>query len=106
MKTTDGSPHNNSNQRENDMKNKTATRQEIFQQFLKTDIWTQRRVGRECGLHMIKQLKLDMPEHAHTLTLVAAQERLAMKACDRRDQQAYDRATAESTRLTNIIKAA
>jgi fatty acid/phospholipid biosynthesis enzyme len=86
------------------MKNKTATRQEIFQQFLKMDIWTQRRVGRECSLHMIKQLKLDMPQYKHTLSLVAGLERLAMKACDSKDQRAYDKAVADSTKLTNIIK--
>jgi hypothetical protein len=86
------------------MKNKTATRQEIFQQFLKMDIWTQRRVGRECSLHMIKQMKRDMPQYKHTLTLVAGLERLAMKACDSKDQQAYDKAVSESTRLTKFIK--
>ena len=84
---------------------KTNTRQESFQQFLKMDIWTQLKVGRECSLHMIKQMQLDLPQHKHTLTLVAVQERLALKACDRKDQQAYDKAMAESTRLTRIMRA-
>ena len=86
------------------MKNKTTTSKAI-QQFLKMDIWTQRRVGRECSLHMIKQMKRDLPQYKHTLTIVASLERLAMKACDSKDQQAYDKAVADSTKLTDIIKA-
>lgn len=88
------------------MKKNKITTSEAIQQFLQMDIWIQRKVGRECHLQLIKQLQQDMPQHRHTLTLVAQQERLAIKACDSKDQQAWDKANAESTRLTNIIKAA
>ena len=86
-------------------KNKIST-SEAIKQLLKMDIWTQRRFGRQCGLDVLKQLQQDMPQHRDTLALVAQQERLAIKACDRKDTEAWDRAMAESTRLTNIIKAA
>jgi len=88
------------------MKKNKITNSEAIKQLLKMDIWTQRKLGRECGLDVLKQLQRDMPQHRNTLTLIAQQERLAIKACDSRDQQAWDRAEAESTRLTNIIKAA
>lgn len=88
------------------MKNNKITTSEAIKQLLKMDIWIQRKVGRQCGLDVIKQLQRDMPQHRDTLTLAAQQERLAIKACDSKDTEAWDRAMAESTRLTNIIKAA
>ena len=88
------------------MKNNKITTSEAIKQLLKMDIWIQRKVGRQCGLAAIKQLQRDMPQHRDTLTLAAQQERLAIKACDSKDTEAWDRAMAESTRLTNIIKAA
>lgn len=87
------------------MKKNKITTSEAIKQLLKMDIWTQRRFGRQCGLDAIKQLQQDMPQHHDTLALVAQQDRLAIKACDNWDHEAWDRAMAESTRLTNIIKA-
>ena len=89
---------------------KKITPSQSIQQFLQMDIWIQRKVGRGAALgcltRLIKQLQQDMPQHKHTLAQVLQQERLAIKACDSKDQQAWDKANAESTRLTNIIKAA
>jgi hypothetical protein len=86
-------------------KNKITT-SEAIEQLLKMDIWTQRKFGREMGLDVLKQLQRDMPEHRDTLTLAAQQERLAIRACDSKDTEAWDRAVAESARLLGIIKAA
>ena len=88
------------------MKKSKITTSEAIKQLLKMDIWTQRKFGKECGLDVLKQLQRDMPQHRDTLALVAQQERLAIKACDSKDTEAWDKAEAESTRLYNIIKAA
>ena len=84
-------------------KNKITTSEAIQHLMQMTDVWTQRSVGCQAAMDAARALQREMPQHAGTLKAIWSYERVALMACECKEQSQWEQAKAKSDELSKTI---